>query len=90
MTRGSATTSFEDPAPAGSRRLRGFVQMTAVAIVAAGLFWLLREHWVHARGYLGYLPYLLFLACPLMHLFMHHGHGGHPSGQDQDRARPPT
>ncbi len=22
------------------------------------------------------LPYLLLLACPLMHLFMHHGHGG--------------
>jgi hypothetical protein len=24
-----------------------------------------------------YLPFLLLLACPLMHLFMHHGHGGH-------------
>jgi hypothetical protein len=26
---------------------------------------------------LGYLPFLLLLACPLMHLFMHHGHGHH-------------
>jgi hypothetical protein len=27
---------------------------------------------------LGALPWLLVLACPLMHLFMHHGdHGGH-------------
>jgi hypothetical protein len=26
---------------------------------------------------LGVLPYLLILACPLMHLFMHRGHGGH-------------
>jgi hypothetical protein len=25
---------------------------------------------------LGYWPYLFVLACPLMHLFMHHG-GGH-------------
>jgi hypothetical protein len=24
---------------------------------------------------LGWLPYLLLLACPLMHLFMHRGHG---------------
>ncbi len=24
---------------------------------------------------------LLFLACPLMHLFMHHGHGGHGGSQ---------
>jgi hypothetical protein len=23
---------------------------------------------------LGVLPYLLLLACPLMHVFMHHGH----------------
>lgn len=34
-------------------------------------FYLLREHWGHA---LGVLPYLLLLACPLLHLF---GHGGH-------------
>jgi hypothetical protein len=25
----------------------------------------------------GALPYLLLLACPLMHVFMHRGHGGH-------------
>jgi hypothetical protein len=29
---------------------------------------------------MGMLPYLLFLACPLMHLFHHHGHGGHHGG----------
>jgi hypothetical protein len=23
------------------------------------------------------LPYLIFLLCPLSHLFMHHGHRGH-------------
>ena len=37
-----------------------------------GAFFLLREHWGHVAGY---WPYLLLLACPLMHLF--HGHGGH-------------
>ena len=40
-------------------------------------FFLLTEHTAHA---LGVLPYLLLLACPVMHLFMHHGHGGHHGG----------
>ena len=39
-------------------------------IIAA--FFLLTEHTAHVFGV---LPYLLLLACPLMHLFMHHGHG---------------
>lgn len=29
------------------------------------VFYILREHWGHV---LGYLPYLILLACPLMHL----------------------
>lgn len=37
-------------------------------------FFLLTEHTAHV---LGALPYLLLAACPLMHLFMHHGHGEH-------------
>ena len=37
-----------------------------------GAFYLLREHWNHVAGV---WPYLLLLACPLMHLF--HRHGGH-------------
>jgi len=55
-----------------SVRWKGVALMTATAVVSASLFWLLREHWGHV---LGYAPYLLFLACPLMHLF--HGHGSH-------------
>ena len=31
-------------------------------------------HWPHI---LQAFPLLLVAACPLMHLFMHHGHGGH-------------
>ncbi len=55
----------------------------SLAIIAA--FYLLREHWGHA---LGMLPYLLLLACPLLHMF--HGHGNH-SHTDRDRnvSRPP-
>ena len=29
----------------------------------------------HGAHMLGFFPYLLILACPLMHLFMHGGHG---------------
>lgn len=39
-------------------------------LIVAGFF-LLTEHTAHV---LGVLPYLLLAACPLMHLFMHHGH----------------
>jgi hypothetical protein len=49
-------------------------------LVAAGYF-LILEHRAHLEGALTYLPYLLLLACPLMHLFMHHGHGGHGEHQ---------
>ena len=39
----------------------------------AGLL-LFTEHRAHV---LGILPFLILLACPLMHMFMHHGHGDH-------------
>ena len=50
----------------------GFCVFAAIA-----LFFLWEEHSAHI---LGALPYLLVLACPLMHFFMHRGHGGHGSG----------
>ena len=74
-------------------RRYSFLAMTVTAVAAAALFWLLRDHWRHAAGYVGYLPYLLFLACPLMHLFMHHGHGDrghHHDPELHDRNRPLT
>ena len=36
----------------------------------------------HRADLLGVLVWLPLLACPLMHLFMHHGHGGHHSQND--------
>ena len=40
------------------------------------LYFLITEHSAHI---IPYLPWLLLAACPLMHLFMHggHGHGDH-------------
>ena len=37
-----------------------------------GAFFLWTEHRAHL---LGALPYVIFLLCPLIHLFMHRGHG---------------
>ena len=42
--------------------------------LAAAVAWMFFRHNAHL-GQL--LPFLILLACPLMHLFMHGGHGGH-------------
>lgn len=46
---------------------------TAVAVAILG-FLIYTGHSAHL---LGALPWLLILACPLMHIFMHGGHGAH-------------
>lgn len=48
----------------------------AVLVLIGGLlaYYLLTRHWAHLRDA---LPWLIALACPLMHLFMHGGHGAH-------------
>jgi hypothetical protein len=51
---------------------RAFIVCAVFLLMVGILLW--TEHLAHA---LGYLPYLLLLACPLMHIFMHGGHGGH-------------
>jgi Protein of unknown function (DUF2933) len=55
-------------------RTRSGIVLCGFLLIAA--FYLLAEHTAHVFGV---LPFLLILACPLMHLFMHHGHGGHGS-----------
>jgi len=47
------------------------------ALIALAL--LFTEHRAHV---LGILPWLFLLACPLMHLFMHHGHDHHGGRED--------
>tara|TARA_R110000868_G_scaffold228177_2_gene481156 strand:- start:7473 stop:7667 length:195 start_codon:yes stop_codon:yes gene_type:complete len=56
-----------------------FIRHWAVTafMIAAVLFYLVTEHQVH---FFGALPWLLILACPLVHIFMHGGHG-HSSGK---------
>ena len=54
-----------------------------VAFLAIAAFYLFAEHRAHL---LGALPFLLLFVCPLMHLFMHHGHGAH-RGDDEHAER---
>ena len=49
--------------------------LALLGFLAVAAFLLLAGHTNHA---IAALPFLLILACPLMHLFMMHGgHGGH-------------
>lgn len=46
----------------------------AMGLVASVTYFLLMEHRQHLFQY---LPFLIILLCPLMHIFMHGSHGGH-------------
>ena len=50
---------------------------------AVAAYFLLIEHRAHLFGA---LPFLLLLACPLMHVFMHRGHGHHGGEQDSNTS----
>jgi hypothetical protein len=52
------------------------------AFIAVAAFYLYTEHQAHL---LDVLPWLLLLACPLMHVFMHRGHGHHGTHGGKDR-----
>jgi hypothetical protein len=66
---------------------RGFFSSRAnivlIGFLAIGGYFLVTEHWAHV---IPFLPWLLLLACPLMHVFMHGGHGGH--GGDERESGP--
>ncbi len=53
-----------------------------ICFLAIAAFFLLLEHRAHVFDV---LPYLLLLACPLLHFFGH-GHGGH-GGKEAGREK---
>ena len=63
-----------------SRRLSPWTVLLAFLVIAG--FFLFSEHRAHAFGV---VPYLLLLACPLLHFFMHRGHGRHDAHKDGAR-----
>lgn len=83
-------TSTSHDHPDTPRRFNAFpwVLCGLLLIIA---FFLFTGHSAHVFGI---LPWLLILACPFMHLFMHgshgHGHGEeHDGSAESDRKLPP-
>ena len=80
-THGQPTPSFW--------RSRYGIGWLVLAGIAAWFLW--TEHRAHLFGA---LPWLVLLACPLMHVFMrrghhgHHGHGGTPTPAERPAASP--
>ena len=69
--------------PHGGAKMSGLAKLVFGGFAIVAGYYLFTEHTVHV---LSALPLLLFLSCPIMHLFMHHGHkhgGGPPSGKTQ-------
>ncbi len=67
----------------------GTKSVLAITLAAAALgVYLLATHTGHT---LAAVPYLLLLACPLMHVFGHHHGGGHrPDGNQSAEPRRPA
>ena len=61
---------YHDAEPPSFWRTRYGIGLLVLGAVAAYL--LLTEHLAHVARF---WPFAFLLACPLMHLFMHHGHG---------------
>jgi len=53
---------------------KGIWRVITITIAVMVIYYLLTRHAAHTFGV---LPYLLILACSLMHLFGHHHHGKH-------------
>jgi hypothetical protein len=69
--------------PEGRSWFRSRSGLVLLAFLGIAGFFVVTEHTAHL---LGVLPYLLLLACPLLHFF-HGGHGGgHGGHHGGDRA----
>lgn len=55
--------------------------LLAIALLIALGGFLLLEHRLHVYEW---LPILVLLACPLMHVFMHRGHHKHKSNDQEE------
>ena len=56
------------------------ITLAIFAVIALVFLW--GEHKVHL---LGALPWLILLACPFIHMFMHGGHGSHGGHNHHDQ-----
>lgn len=64
--------------------LRSKTGILSIASVAAAGLYLIIEYQALV---IELLPWLLVMACPLMHVFMHKGHGGHSAHQHENAGQ---
>jgi hypothetical protein len=69
-----------------NNRYRTVSRYVFFGFVAVAAYFLLVEHRAHLAPF---LPLLLLAACPLMHLFHHHGHK-HGDDESRPESRPPS
>lgn len=66
------------------KRIFNGQRLAIVLLIIIGGFFLWTEHQAHVWGA---LPYLILLLCPLMHFFMHRGHGqSHDGHKDHENG----
>jgi hypothetical protein len=72
----------------GDHRMKSKSNISLIVFMVIAAAFLVSEHRAHIVGWIPYWPYLFLLACPLMHLFMHggHGHGHHGSDEKSDSS----
>lgn len=60
--------------------------LAAALFMVFGGYLLWAEHSAHLALAIPYLPWLILIACPLLHVFMHggHRHGGHGADEVDD------
>lgn len=72
-----------EPRPGNGTKSRN--RWVLIAFLAIAAYFLITEHKAHVSAWLAsYWIWLLLLACPLLHVFMHGkhaGHGGHENAQ---------
>ena len=79
---------MHESAPGPRPWMRSRSALVLLAFLGIAAFFLVVEHTAHV---LGALPYLLLLACPLLHFFHgshRRGHGGHGEPTHPDNEGP--
>ena len=67
-------SSPQAPPDAGENGARWRRNVALIVFGGGAAYFLLTEHLAHT---IQALPWVIVLLCPLMHVFMHGGHGGH-------------
>ena len=75
--------------PASGDKTKSRSKWVFIGFAGIAAYFLITEHTAHLSGWLSsYGIWLLLLACPLLHLFMHggHDHGDHGSSEASNES----